>query len=273
MIKKLLVLLVLFMCSFSASYAKDIDVSYDNGIYHIVLKGERIKKKIKFVASPTLITNRDAHRYYRSKLTINTGFFDPKNQKTISYIVSKGQPAADPYYNENLLLNPVLRNNIDKIVNRSEFRVVNCNGRYSYDIVPHNTSLDISCFIENSAQGGPMLIPDLRLEEEFFIVKDGDKIVRESASVLHKTARTLIGIKNNEVHIFIVTEKNPMTIFEAADLCKSYGLEKAMAFDGGSSTSLNYKRIQVVLGQTVTKDNKDYSKDSGRLLKSFMVIR
>jgi len=261
------------MCSFNVSNARDIDVTYDNGIYHIVLKGEKIKKKIKFVASPTLITNRDAHRYFRSKLTINTGFFDPKNQKTISYIVTKGQPSADPYYNENIFFNPVLINNLDKIMNRSEFRVINCNGRYSYDIVPHNTSHDISCFIENSAQGGPMLVPDLRLEEEFFIVKDGEKIVRESASVLHKTARTLIGIKNNEAHILIVTEKNPMTIYEAADLCKSLGLEKAMAFDGGSSTSLNYRRIQVVLGRTVTKGNTDYTKDSGRLLKSFMVIK
>ncbi|MBQ6516312.1 phosphodiester glycosidase family protein [bacterium] len=273
MIKKIFILLITVMCSFNVSFARDIDVTYDNGIYHIVLKGERIKKKIRFVASPTLITNRDAHRYFRSKLTINTGFFDPKNQKTISYIVTKGQPAADPYYNENIFLNPVLRNNLDKIMNRSEFRVINCNGRYSYDIVPHNTSHDISCFIENSAQGGPMLVPDLRLEEEFFIVKDGDKVVRESASVLHKTARTLIGIKNNEAHILIITEKNPMTIYEAADLCKSLGLEKAMAFDGGSSTSLNYKKIQVVLGQTVTKGNDDYTKDSGRLLKSFMVVK
>lgn len=273
MIKKIIILLITFVCTFNVSYSKDIEVNYDNGIYHIVLKGEKIKRKIKFVASPSLITNREAHKYYRSKLTINTGFFDPKNQKTISYIVTKGQPSADPYYNENIFLNPVLRNNIDKIMNRTEFRIINCNGKYSYDIVPHNTSQDISCFIENSAQGGPLLIPELRLEEEFFIVKDGDKVVRESASVLHRTARTLIGIKNNEAHILIVTEKNPMTIYEAAELCKSYGFEKAMAFDGGSSTSLNYKRIQVVLGQTVTKGSNDFSKDSGRLLKSFMIIK
>ena len=270
--KKFLSILVTLLL-FGTVSASPIDVNYDNGIYHIILTGNSIKKKMQFVSSSDLITNREAHRLGRSQLTINTGFFDPKNQKTISYIVTKGQPAADPYYNENIFLNPVLRNNLDKIMNRSEFRVINCNGRYSYDIVPHNTSHDISCFIENSAQGGPMLVPDLRLEEEFFIVKDGDKVVRESASVLHKTARTLIGIKNNEAHILIITEKNPMTIYEAADLCKSLGLEKAMAFDGGSSTSLNYKKIQVVLGQTVTKGNNDYTKDSGRLLKSFMVVK
>ena len=51
-----------------------------------------------------------------------------------------------------------------------------------------------------SAQAGPMLLPDLRLEEEFFVVKNAEgRVIRESASVLHKCARTLIGIKEKEV--------------------------------------------------------------------------
>ena len=274
MIKKILILIFMLTFTINVCNAKNIDISYNDGIYHIVLKGEKIKKKIKFVSSPTLITNEQAHKSFKSKLTINTGFFDPKNQKTISYIVNKGETVEDPYYNENIFANSDLRNNIDKIINRTEFRIINCNGKYIYDITPHNNSIDTSCFLETAAQGGPMLVPDLRLEEEFFIVKDGNKIIRESASVLHKTARTLIGIKNNEVHILIVTEDNPMTIYEAANLCREYEFEKAMAFDGGSSTSLNYKRIKVLLGHTVQKNNKKvFSKDSGRLLKSFMIIK
>ena len=75
-----------------------------------------------------------------------------------------------------------------------------------------------------------MLLPDLRLEEEFFVVRNEEgRVTRESASVLHKTARTLIGLKDGVVHIFIVTNEHPMTIAEARDLCKSYGLQKAMA--------------------------------------------
>ena len=274
MIKKIIILTFIFIFTANVCTAKNLNMDYVNGIYHIVLKGEKIKKKIKFVSSPMLITNAEAHKSFRSKLTINTGFFDPKNQKTISYIVNKGETIEDPYYNENIFSNSDLRNNIEKITNRTEFRVINCNGKYLYDIAPHNASIPINCNIETSAQGGPLLVPDLRLEEEFFIVKKDDKIVRESASVLHKTARTLIGIKNNEVHILIVTEDNPMTIYEAANLCREYELEKAMAFDGGSSTSLNYKRIKVLLGHTVQKNNKKvFSKDSGRLLKSFMIIK
>ena len=66
------------------------------------------------------------------------------------------------------------------------------------------------------------------------------------------------------MHIFIVTNEHPMDIYEARDLCASYGLDTAMAFDGGSSTSLNYKKISVVS----TEENS-----TGRGLKSFMIIK
>ena len=55
-----------------------------------------------------------------------------------------------------------------------------------------------------------------------------------------------------------------MDIYEARDLCASYGLDSAMAFDGGSSTSLNYKKINVVS----TEDGGG----TGRGLKSFMIV-
>ena len=130
---------------------------------------------------------------------------------------------------------------------------------------------DFLCSVKTSAQGGPQLLPTLRLEEEFFVVKDIEgNVVRESASVLHKTARTLIGLKSvskneQEIHIFIVTNENPMDIYEARDLCASYNLDSAMAFDGGSSTSFNYKKINVVSTQE--------KGDTGRALKSFMIIK
>ena len=115
------------------------------------------------------------------------------------------------------------------------------------------------------------MLPSLRLEEEFFVVKDLEgNIIRESANVLHKTARTLVGLKSlpkerQELHVFIVTNEHPMDIYEARDLCASYGLDSAMAFDGGSSTSMNYKNINVISTQD--------SGDTGRALKSFMVVK
>ena len=267
--KKFLVSFLMLLClgvSISRVWAvgNPIDIKYDDGIYHIVLDGKRVAKKIKFVSSQTLITNKEAHESSRAELTVNAGFFDPNNQKTISYIVTDRNTVADPLFNENLLMNPILRQNMDKIINRTEFRVMDCDGKYKYEIAPHKTPVDFACNIETSAQGGPMLLPELKLEEEFFVVKNSEgKIVRESASVLEKTARTLIGLKGDEIHIFIITNKNPKTIYEARDLCKSHGLDRAMAFDGGSSTSLNYKKS---INITSTKD------EGGRMLKSFMVV-
>lgn len=265
--KRFLILICLFFIILASSawaFCEPIQINYNDGIYHIILDGKKLAGKIKFISSENLITNKEAHLKSGALLTINAGFFDPNNQKTISYIVTDRNTVADPLFNENLLMNPVLRQNIEKIVNRTEFRVVECNNNYHYEIVPHKTPVDFECSVVTSAQGGPLILPELRLEEEFFIVKNKEgKIVRESASVLEKTARTIIGLKGDELHILIITNKNSKTIYEARDLCQKLGFDKAMAFDGGSSTSLNYKKsIDVVSTSDV----------GGRMLKSFMII-
>lgn len=259
--------LLLFM---GAAFAGPINMTYEEGIYHFVLTGDKIMKQIQFISSPSLITNKEAHNKSASLLTINAGFFDPVNQKSISYIINDTQTIEDPIFNENLMNNPVMRLNLQKILNRSEFRIMDCDGKLKYEIAPHNSKVDFLCSIITSAQGGPQLVPNLRLEEEFFIVKDAEgNIIRETASVLHKTPRTIVGIKTNkgkqEMHIFIVTNEHPMDIYEARDLCLKYELDNAMAFDGGSSTSLNYKKINVV--------SNEEGGGTGRALKSFMIVK
>jgi exopolysaccharide biosynthesis protein len=246
--------------------AKEISVKKDNGIYHIVLKGEKVKKRIKFVVSEDLISNREAHIKGQAELTVNAGFFDPKNGKTISYVVMDRMIVADPMFNSSLLANPFFRKNMDKVLNRSEFRIIQCGNKLEYSIVGHKSEVPFGCFALTSAQGGPLVYPELRLEEEGFIVKDEEgKVVRESASVLHKTARTIIGLKGtDECHILIITDENPMDMYEVQKLCKELNLDRAMAFDGGSSTSMNYKnKLEVI--STV-------GDGGGRLLKSFMVV-
>ncbi len=264
--KFLIIVCLLVMALIPCVWAKGepIQINYDNGIYHIILDGKKVEKKLEFVSSEKLRTNKDAHIAKGSLLTINAGFFDPNNQKTISYIVTDRNTMEDPLFNENLMMNPVLRQNLDKIINRTEFRVVDCDGKYHYEIVPHKTSVDFECSVVTSAQGGPLILPQLQLEEEFFVVKNAQgKVVRESASVLEKTARTIIGLKGNDIHILIITNKNPKTIYEVRDLCQKLNLDKAMAFDGGSSTSLNYKKsIDVVSTHDL----------GGRMLKSFLII-
>jgi len=261
--KKIIVLL-LFFIALPAFAAPPIDIKYDNGIYHIVLKGKKIMKKIKFISSDDLITNREAHIKSGARLTINAGFFDPKNAKTVSYVVTDRNTVADPMFNENLTSNPVLRRNLDKIVNRTEFRVLECMDGYVYEITPHKSAVDFGCMIVTSAQGGPLVYPQLRLEEEFFVVKQDNEVMRDSISAFKKVPRTIIGLKGtDEVHILIITDKNPMDLFEVRELCKSLGLDRAMAFDGGGSTSMDYLKKYHVVSE---------NDGTGRSLKSFMLV-
>ena len=260
-----LVLVLLISSNFVKAGVPPIDVTYNDGIYHIVLKGDKIKKHIKFISSESLITNKEAHQRAKSKLTVNAGYFDPENQKSMSYIVSDRVTMEDPQVNETLLYNPVLRRNMDKILNRTEFRVVECDrGEYRYEIVPHKSSIDFGCALITSAQGGPLVYPQLRLEEEAFIIKNKEgEVVRESCSVLHKTARTIIGLKGDDAHILIITDKHPMDMYEVHEYVKSLGWDRAMAFDGGSSTSMNY----------LNKYNVTSIGDgAGRSLKSFLIV-
>ena len=259
---------MVFALIISANFVKagvpPIDITYNDGIYHIVLKGEKIKRHVKFISSDSLITNKEAHQRAKAKLTVNAGYFDPENQKSISYVVSDRNTVDDPLVNENLLRNPFLMKNLDKILNRTEFRVVECDNRkFHYEIVPHKSSVDFGCNIITSAQGGPLVYPQLRLEEEAFIVKKDGEVIRESCSVLHKTARTIIGLKGDDAHILIITDEHPMDMYEVHDYVKSLGWDRAMAFDGGSSTSMNYMNKYNV---TSVGDG------AGRSLKSFLIV-
>ena len=265
--KKLLILLLVLFISSNIVKAgvSPIEVTYNDGIYEIALKGEKIKKQVKFISSDSLITNKEAHQRAKAKLTVNAGYFDPENQKSISYIVTDRNTTDDPLVNENLLRNPFLMKNLDKIINRTEFRVVECdNGKFHYEIVPHKSSVDFGCNIITSAQGGPLVYPQLRLEEEAFIVKKDGEVIRESCSVLHKTSRTIIGLKNGEARILIITDEHPMDMYEVHEYVKKLGWDRAMAFDGGSSTSMNY----------LDKYNITSVGDgAGRSLKSFLIVK
>lgn len=264
--KKILFLFFALIISVNMTKAgvPPIDITYNDGIYHIILKGEKIKKHVKFISSESLITNKEIHQRAKAKLTVNAGYFDPENQKSISYVVSDRNTVDDPLVNENLLRNPFLMKNLDKILNRTEFRVVECDNRkFHYEIVPHKSSVDFGCNIITSAQGGPLVYPQLRLEEEAFIVKKDGEIIRESCSVLHKTARTIIGLKGDDAHILIITDEHPMDMYEVHDYVKSLGWDRAMAFDGGSSTSMNYLDKYEI---TSVGDG------AGRSVKSFLIV-
>lgn len=266
---KKLFLSILFICFAISSFqpVQSIEIEELDGIYHIILEqNKKTAKRLKCIAVDDLMTNSEVHKKSEAILTINGGFFDPKNKKTVSFVTTDGQTSADPLFNENLFADALLRKNLDKILNRSEFRTLECFDGYKFEIAQHKSPIDFECQLMNSIQAGPLVYPQLQLEEEFFIVKDENgNIIRESASVLHKSERTIIGLKDKEIHILIFTDKHPVTLEEVPKYCEQLGLDRAMALDGGSSTSLNYKdTIEVVS----TPDST-----SGRMLKSFIILK
>ncbi len=264
-------LIVLFIFTFfqNSSFAKVHSSAYrivqdPAGVYVVEINTAKAKGRLIPYYSDELETNLDIYKKTNAKFAVNAGFFDPKNQKTVSYVVIDTLTVLDPKNNENLMKNKVLEPYFSKILNRTEFRILaDSKGKLIYDIAPHDEAVKSGYTILHSIQAGPMLFPDLRLEEEFFVlVKDG-KIISESASALHKYARTAIGIRENNVYLFIVTNDAPMTLEELADLTRKWGMEKSMAFDGGGSTSFDSQELHIFSD----KDNQ------ARKLKSFLILK
>ena len=196
------------------------------GVYIVEINTAKSKYKLLPYVTQELETNNNVFNSTGARLVVNAGFFDPKNQKTVSYVTINNETTANPEDNENLMSNQVLKGYLDKILNRSEFRILEDEkGKILYDIAQHKDPVKEGYKIKHSIQAGPMLFPDLKLEEEFFIlVKDG-KVISESASALHKYARTAIGIRENKVYLFIATNEAPMTLEEVADLTRKWGME------------------------------------------------
>lgn len=242
---------------------KDIIVSENTpGVYVVQINTDKLKGKIKPYVVENLITNKEVFDVTKAKLVVNAGFFDPKNQQTISFVTINGETVLDPRTNTNFTENKSLKPYMSKILNRTEFRVIDCNGKAKYDIAQHNEPAEACCKIVHAIQGGPQLLPLLNLEEEFFILKKDGKVVNQSASSLMKYPRTALGIKENHLYIIIATSAAPMTLEDMSNYAKTLGLEKAMAFDGGGSTSLDYGELHIV-------SDKD---STARKLKSFLII-
>ena len=234
------------------------------GVYIVEINTKKAKGRIAPVVVEELVTNEYIYNTLQPRLVVNAGFFDPKNQKTVSYVTIDGKEILNPKNNESLVNNEALKPYLDKILNRSEFRILQDEkGKFIYDIALHNEPIQEGLTLKHSVQAGPMLFPELKLEDEFFILMRDGKVISESASSLHKYARTAIGIRENNVYLFIATKDAPMTLEELADLTRKWGMEKAMAFDGGGSTSFNSQELSVVS----EKDN------TARKLKSFLILK
>ena len=264
------ILLSAFKCAPVCTGCKNIEVFDENGLYvfHIPAAGKYV---IRPYISEKLVFNSDVYKKTGAELVINAGYFDPKNQQTSSFVTIDGVEVLNPETNKNLTENKNISSHMRQVLNRTEFRVMDCSGQTRYDIASHKARLPFRCELVHSIQAGPLLYPDLRLEAEYFVATKGTKVTRNSISAFEKCARTAIGIKDNDVFIIIATNKHPLTLPELADVCRDLCLDKAMNFDGGGSTSVDFRGTQNQKFKNlhiVSDSNKN-----ARKLKSFLVVK
>ena len=134
-----------------------------------------------------------------------------------------------------------------------------------YDICYPYNAIEKNEILLHSIQAGPIILPVMDLEKEFFILKDEKgKIIRESASVLQKRARSVVALKrnSNDLYFIIISKENPMTLPQWQRVLMSFGFEKALNLDGGPSTSVNFKDFEIF------SSNK-----TPRKLKSFLIVK
>ena len=99
-----LLLLNLFICQNSV-YSKTTPyriVQDPEGVY--IVEVNTAKSSLVPYVSEKLETNENVYKKTGAKLVINAGFFDPKNQKTVSYITINGNLKESPENNENLMI-------------------------------------------------------------------------------------------------------------------------------------------------------------------------
>jgi len=213
--------------------------SPEKGVYFVEINPYDSNIEIVPYFSPQLETVKTVAVRENAIVAINAGFFDPKNMMTTSYVVKDSQLVGDPRLNNALMTNETIQHLLPDFLNRSEFRILkDANNNLKFQIARHNEPLKGGCTLLHSIQAGPELIPSLKLDEEMFVVRKDGKVVRQSAEALGKHARSAIGIKGKDIVFVAVSNEKKITIEELAQLLKKYGFTQALAFDGGSSTSL-----------------------------------
>lgn len=189
---------------------------------------------------------------------INGGFFDPSNSLTTSFIFQGGLLVADPRINTNLVSNEKLIPYLPKIFNRPELRLYLCQGsngsfKTQYDITPRNASIPKDCLLQSSLGAGPTLLPKVEdLSEGFVDYNAAGKRIRDPIGVCALNARSAVGLTEKGDILLLMGAQNAsqpngsgFTLSDIANLLKARGAVKAMALDGGSSSSLWYQ------GQTI----------------------
>jgi len=231
------------------------------GLY--IIKVNTKDYNIRTFAVDGLMKSEDVYNNNNFKAVLNGGYFDFGNKKTVSFVLKDEKILLDPMENEHLSQNMALMPNIDLILNRGEFRILNCDGKKKYDILKHYDVVKDGCKIVDSLQAGPIIYPENKSEEEYFTKKDvNGKYVRNAIQVNYKKPRTAVGIKNNQVYFIVASKEYPMTLDDLYKYSEKHHFDKVLNLDGGGSTSFTAENINI----------KSEKNDTQRRVKSFLVI-
>lgn len=259
---RLVFFLAFFLLLTNASFA--VNVIRENGFYKVKINVS--SAKILPYVSNSLETIEEIALKTGADIVINTGYFDAKNKKTVSFITNNGEILANPKQNENLFSNTSLQEYLADIYNRSELRILNCEGKQKVDIAQHFEKVPENCKILNSTQAGPMIYPVLNLEKEAFIKIENDRILRDSIGANRPCARSFAGIKNNYLYLMITDENTTLTLYELYEKIKFYNFEKVINFDGGGSVAMFVKNKKNIFYQFREKNNQ------ARPIKSALLV-
>lgn len=267
MFKKILTVLLFFMALNTAFAADCIECDYNKTfkfyIYKINTKeiGEKIKP---YVVQKGLKSTSQVFQDNDFDLVVNGGFFDPQTSSAVSYVTIDSKTVNTPFENLAMIENLAHEGRLENVLNRCEFRILESDilGKLKFDINYHFAPVEKGYKIRHALQGGPMIYPDFNLEQEGFVKYDSTGMpIFQSVDALKRRARTLLALKDEYLYIIIFTNFSPVTIGETGNMLQKYKFDKVMALDGGASTSLNYKDVEIFS-----------SGDKQRELKSFLII-
>ena len=76
--------------------------------------------------------------------------------------------------------------------------------------------------------------------------------IKEREDALKRHPRTAVGIKDNKIYMVTVDGRQPgysdgMTLYEMAEFLISQGVEDAINFDGGGSTTMTVRKQETLL--------------------------
>ena len=244
-------------------------------VVQVVMVPPQREGALAVVWSQDLATLAQQAQAAEASAAINAGFFDPQNGLTTSYVVVDGAIVADPRNNPRLMENPDLQPVLPAILNRSEFRIYDCDDGARYDITNHATPVPTDCTLDSAVGAGPQLLPEMTGYEEGFLADNSvGETVRDALGSQWPNARSAVGLKADGTVVLAIATQLPetdsptgFTLAQMADFLAGLGVKTALNLDGGSSTGLYFE------GQVYWGKFNPEGEPVERPVKSVLVVR